>query len=194
MLQLQVTRLTACCDTKRCKQHFFWFDVCSACDHVEYLYRNSIHTFCWFELWVFYKNEMKYLLHANLTSRSQKLCAIYCSELTTHEKLNCVKNIFRNCCSIWSSDESLNKKCEMKWKEFRNLMNINAIAINWAFIAFNHFLIISMLIFEIRKWKNEKKFEFRTFCQQINCQSSYCESWIVRNQTLDFKNNKQWIH
>ena len=42
MLQLQVTRLSACCDTKRCKQHFFWFDVCFACDHVEYFYRNTI--------------------------------------------------------------------------------------------------------------------------------------------------------
>ena len=92
------------------------------------------------------ESEMKYLLHANLTSRFQKFYATYCLELTTHEKLNCVKNIFKDCCSIWSNDESLNKKCEMKWEEFRNLMNINAIAINWAFIALNHFFIISMLI------------------------------------------------
>ena len=34
---VQVTRLIACCCSKRCKQHFFEFDVCSACDHVEYL-------------------------------------------------------------------------------------------------------------------------------------------------------------
>ena len=36
VLQLQVTRLTACCCTKRCKQHFSGFDVCSACDHDAY--------------------------------------------------------------------------------------------------------------------------------------------------------------
>ena len=32
--------------------------------------------------------------------RFQKNCAIYCLKFTTHKKLNCVKNIFKNCCSI----------------------------------------------------------------------------------------------
>ena len=97
---------------------------------------------------------------------------------------------------VWF-DRTMNRWIKnVKWNKFFfwNLMNINAIAINWTFIAFNHFLIISMLIFEVKRWKNEKKFEFKTFCQQINCQSSYRESWIVRNQTFDFENNKQWIH
>ena len=48
----------------------------------------------------FKKNEMKYLLHVNLIFRFQKICVIYCSKFTTYEKLNRVKNIFRNCFSI----------------------------------------------------------------------------------------------
>ena len=46
------------------------------------------------------KNEMKYLLHINLTLRFQRFCVIYCLKLTIHEKLNCVKIIFKDCCSI----------------------------------------------------------------------------------------------
>ena len=46
------------------------------------------------------ENELKYLLYVNLTFRFQKFYAIYCLEFTTHEELNCVKNIFKNCCSI----------------------------------------------------------------------------------------------
>ena len=46
------------------------------------------------------ENEMKYLLHVNLTFRFQRFCIIYCLEFTTHEELNCVKNIFKDCCSI----------------------------------------------------------------------------------------------
>ena len=30
----------------------------------------------------------------------QWFCAVYCQKFTSHKKLNCVKNIFRNCCSI----------------------------------------------------------------------------------------------
>ena len=49
--------------------------------------------------------------------------ATYCLELTTHEELNCVKNIFRDCCSIWLSIEY---ECEIccwvqRW-EFRSLI------------------------------------------------------------------------
>ena len=34
--QLQTSRLIACCNSKKCKQHFFWSRVCSACDYDEY--------------------------------------------------------------------------------------------------------------------------------------------------------------
>ena len=34
VFQLQIIRLIVCCDTKKCKQIFFWFDVCFACDHM----------------------------------------------------------------------------------------------------------------------------------------------------------------
>ena len=37
VFQLQITRLIVCCNTKKCKQTFFWFDVCFACDHVDYI-------------------------------------------------------------------------------------------------------------------------------------------------------------
>ena len=30
----------------------------------------------------------------------QWFCAVYCQEFTSHKELNCVKNIFKNCCSI----------------------------------------------------------------------------------------------
>ena len=38
------------------------------------------------------------------------LDVVYCLKFTTHEKLNRVKNIFRNCCSIWSNDKYVNVK------------------------------------------------------------------------------------
>ena len=38
------------------------------------------------------------------------LDVVYCLKLTTHEKLNRVKNIFKNCCSIWLNDEYVNVK------------------------------------------------------------------------------------
>ena len=57
-----------------------------------------------------------------------------------------------------------------------------------------HFLMISMLIFGIRRWKDEKMFEFRIFCQQVSCRSSYRESWMIRNQAFDHENNRQLIH
>ena len=98
--------------------------------------------------------------------------------------------------TVVRSDRAMNRWIKM-WnkikKKFRSL-NINAIATNERLSRLHIFFMISMLIFEIKRWKNKKMFEFKTFCQQINCQSSYRKLWIVRNQTLDHENNKQLIH
>ena len=46
------------------------------------------------------KNELKYLLHINTFSFLKILYIIYCLKFIMHKKLNYVKNIFNNCCSI----------------------------------------------------------------------------------------------
>ena len=47
---MQIIRLIVCCETKKCKQIFFWFDVCFACDHVEYLILSKFDSHCFVDL------------------------------------------------------------------------------------------------------------------------------------------------
>ena len=47
-------------------------------------------------------------------------CVIYCLKFTTHKELNRVKNIFKNCCLIWSSVKYCDEMKIENRKFFRN--------------------------------------------------------------------------
>ena len=53
-----------------------------------------------------------FLLKQLIKKQSHWFDVVYCQELTTHEELNRVKNIFRDCCQIWLNVEYVN----VKWK------------------------------------------------------------------------------
>ena len=94
VFQLQITRFIVCYNTKKCKQHFFWFDVCFACDHDAYFNFVEIeHTFCRFELWMFY---MRFLFSIEIFWNNQNFFICSVTEISRSVCLYVDVSIWKN--------------------------------------------------------------------------------------------------
>ena len=78
-LQLQTSRLIACCDSKKCKQHFFWFRVCFAIMMNILILSKFDHTFCRFEFEMSY---MRFLLNIEIFWDDQSFFICFETEIS----------------------------------------------------------------------------------------------------------------
>ena len=121
-------------------QFFWWYNWRN--DYINIKYRDAFNVERFVNV-IFSIDIIDSNSHVNITISCHQFRVVYCLEFTTHEKLNRVKNIFKNCCSIWLSVEYCDEKIKNRknfeiWYQMRSrLRRFSRLIIFKQFIDFN---------------------------------------------------------